>query len=225
MKFPTPVNPQNNLSNNHCFYVGSSGCGKTSAVKNLPNERRINKGDQIVFFDPFGDYAPLYKGEKVQYFSTKSAFYLALIKARKSKKAFRIAYQPNNINFDEINFFCGAVWSVGDGKRKLVVIIEEVAQFISTSGNAKGYLNNLISVGRKFNFSCNFIFQRGQAIPKTLIANCGFCWIGAQSREKDAVYLGDEIGINKTEIINLKKLEYIFKKQGEKSKKGRLTFN
>ncbi len=224
MKFPNPKNPNNKLINRHCFYVGTSGSGKTSAVKNLPFEKRLQKSNDMIFFDPFGDYQGIFKGEKVEYFSTKSAFYRAVLVARRKKKPVRVAYQPSTITYEEIDFFCGVCWSVADGKRPLHMIIEEVAQFVTSTGNAKGYLNNVISVGRKFGLMCSFIFQRGQAIPKTLISNCAYAWVGAQSRAKDAVYLSEELGIDKNDILQLKKLEYIFKKEGEKHKKGVIKF-
>lgn len=224
--FPNPVSPNNKLSNKHCFYVATSEGGKTSAVKNMPKEMRMLPTHSYAFFDPFGDYEGSFKGAAVKHYSKRNEFYAALLKAISLKRPFRIAYKPEQISSDKMDEFCGMVWSVGNGKRPLHVIIEEVAQFVSSNGNATGYLNNLISVGRKFGFMLSFMFQRGQAIPKTLIANCAYKWVGMQEREKDCYYLSDETGIPVAEIIKLEKLQYIFKSPGARNNyvTGKISF-
>ncbi|SPY31599.1 type IV secretory system conjugative DNA transfer family protein [Photobacterium damselae subsp. damselae] len=216
LRFPNPRNPNNALSNKHCFYVATSEGGKTSAVKKMPKDPRLKANEQYVFFDPYGDYQGVFKGKAVQHYSNASEFYLALCKARNSKKAFRIAYQPMFTTAYEMDRFCGIVWSLGDGSQPMHVIIEEVAQFVNSSGSATGYLNNLISVGRKFGLMLSFLFQRGQAVPKTLIGNCAYKWIGMQERQKDAYYLSEETGIPVEEILSLTKLHYVFKSPGSR---------
>ena len=57
------VDPENNNNALNCLnamYVGSSGSGKTTAVKQL----NISSSDCVLFFDPFGDYVGNFKGEK-----------------------------------------------------------------------------------------------------------------------------------------------------------------
>ncbi|PSB89064.1 hypothetical protein C5F63_06020 [Photobacterium damselae subsp. damselae] len=216
LKFPNPKNPNNTLPNKHCFYVATSEGGKTSAVKTMPKEIRLKPSDQYVFFDPYGDYQGVFKGKAVEHYSNLSAFYLALCKARNSKKAFRIAYQPLFTTAREMDRFCGAVWSLGDGNKPIHVVIEEVAQFVNSNGSATGYLNNLISVGRKFGFMLSFLFQRGQEVPKTIIGGCAYKWIGMQERQKDAYYLAEETGIPVDKILALTKLHYIYKKSGSR---------
>lgn len=226
LRFPNPINPNNTLSNKHCFYVATSEGGKTSAVKAMPKERRMMAGDSYIFFDPYGDYEGVFKGKPVTHYNDISSFYRALCNARNSKKAFRIAYQPVLTTAQEMDKFCGVVWSIGDGNKPVHVIIEEVAQFVNSSGNAQGYLNNLISVGRKFGFMMSFLFQRGQAVPKTLIGNCAYKWIGMQERQKDAAYLAEETGIPYEDIVSLTKLHYVYKSPGarENFEKGAIRF-
>lgn len=217
MRFPNPKNPNNALPNMHCFYVATSEGGKTSAVKNMPKEQRLKANDSYVFFDPFGDYQGVFKGKAVKHYSNVSDFYRALCAARSSKKPFRIAYQPTFTSAVEMDRFCGIVWSLGDGNRPMHVVIEEVAQFVNSSGSAVGYLNNLISVGRKFGLMVTFLFQRGQAVPKTIIGNCAYKWVGMQERQKDAYYLAEETGLPVDKILSLTKLHYIYKKPGARN--------
>ena len=226
IQFPNPVNPRNELSNQHCFYVATSEGGKTSAVKNMPREKRMLNKQSYVFFDPFGDYSGNFKGQKVTHYEKRKDFYKALLVARSQKTHFRIAYKPLVITPDEIDFFCGCVWSIGDGKKPFHIILEEVAQFVNSSGNATGYLNNVISVGRKFGLMVSFVFQRGQAIPKTIIGNCAYKWVGMQEREKDAKYLSEETGLPFKEILLLNKLHYLYKKPGDRAnfEKGVIKF-
>lgn len=50
-------------------------------------------------------------------------------------------------------------------------------------------------------------------MPKTIIGNCAYKWIGMQERQKDAYYLAEETGIPVDKILDLTKLHYIYKNQ------------
>ncbi|ELZ1193224.1 ATP-binding protein [Vibrio cholerae] len=223
--FPLPKNPNNTLPNRHGFYVATSEGGKTSAVKLLD---RIKATDQVIFFDPYGDYHGTFKGHKVDVYDAIMEFHAAVATARKTTKPFKIAYTPKLPTQKHFDLFCGVAWSQGNGKHRktLHVVLEEVAQFANGNAKAEGYLGNLFSVGRKFGIGMTALFQRGQEVPKTIIANSPFKWIGMQERTKDALYLSQETGLPFNDIESLNKLEYIIKLGGHKDnyKKGKMVF-
>ncbi|WP_242617129.1 type IV secretory system conjugative DNA transfer family protein [Vibrio vulnificus] len=223
--FPMPKNANNLHRNEHGFYVATSEGGKTSALKLLP---RIKATDQVLFFDPYGDYHGHFKGKAVTVYTTIGDFYKAAAAARKTATPFKIAYTPPVARQKDFDLFCGVVWSLGNGKhrKKLHCVLEEVAQFSLGNAKADGYLGNLISVGRKFGLVVSTLFQRGQEVPKTIIGNSTYKWIGMQERDKDAAYLAEETGVPFEEIKSLVQLEYIIKLPGHKTnyKRGKLSF-
>lgn len=211
-----PVNPNNALDCRNAMYVGSSGSGKTTAVKNL----NIAANDCVVFFDAFGDYEGTFKGQQVFTYYTWADFSENLFKARSSGKPFKIARGfKGRIEKGDFELFCALAWACGDGsKEPLNVVLEELAKFCDTAGKMDGYVGDLIRIGRKFGLRTHCIFQRGQEVGKTVIGNCPIKWIGYQDRENDAVYLSKELGIASEAIAKLEKLEYIIKT--EKHGKG-----
>lgn len=222
--FPKPINANNSHNNEHCYYVAASEGGKTSALKMMP---RIKATDQVIFFDAYGDYVDGFKGKKVDVYKKIGDFYRAAVIARRSNAPFKIAFNPDVPNRDEFNNFCGVAWALGDGKHKkqLHVVIEEVAQF-SNSGKAFSYFGNLMSVGRKFGFVISTLFQRGQEVPKTVLSNSAYKWIGVQESSNDSLYLATATGIPFKDIDSLVQLEYIYKKPGLRDNyvKGKLKF-
>ncbi len=86
-----PKNPNNALSNSHVCVVGMSECGKTSATKKL----FIKRGDQVVIFDPYGDYEGKLAGQAVRTFTRVADLGKALFAARKRSDGFKFAYHPS----------------------------------------------------------------------------------------------------------------------------------
>ncbi|MGR5329311.1 type IV secretory system conjugative DNA transfer family protein [Photobacterium damselae] len=216
IKIVEPVNPNNSLDCHNAMYVGSSGSGKTTAVKQL----NIAADDCAVFFDPFGDYQGTFKGKTVHTYYSWEEFAENLFKARSSGLPFKIARGFNGrIEKDDFELFCGLAWSLGDGLKKPVnVVLEELAKFCDTAGKMDGYAGDLLRIGRKFGLRTHTIFQRGQEVGKTVIGNCPIKWVGYQDRDNDAVYLSKELGLPSDVIAKLEKLDYIIKT--EKHGKG-----
>lgn len=218
MKLMQPCNPNNSLKNGHIFAVGMSGCGKTSAVKKL----FIKSIDQVAFFDPVGDYQGKVCGGVIRGYSDLKAFASALIAGRKTKKGFKIAYQPvHETTVKDFDAFCRVIWAVGNGKHKkpLKVICEEVAEHSISAGKATGYHGKLLRLGRKFNIHTVNLFQRGQEVSKTIVDNCQRACVMMQKTKASAVYLEKMTGIPSKYIASLEPLEYIFQ-DGKQFKTG-----
>ncbi len=205
INFVEPINADNALDCFNAMYVGSSGSGKTNAVKNI----NIAADDNVVFFDFYGDYNGTFKGQTVHTYYDWQSFAENLFKARSSGLPFKIARGfDSRVTKEDFEIFCGFCWSLGDGNAKPVnVVLEEFARFSDSTGKIVGYAGDLLSVGRKFGLRTHVVFQRGQEVGKTIMTNCTRKWIGYQERDNDAVYLSKELGIDASAISSLEKNE------------------
>ncbi len=207
-----PRNQNNKLSENHWLVVGSSGSGKTTAVKQLGI---VKATDQVAIFDPYLDYEELCSRE-VRRYTTLSSFARALFSARAAKQSrgFKIAFSPSDgANPKNLEAFSKIVWGAGDGKHKkpLKVVMEELAKCVTTSGKATGAFGEILTGGRKFGLEAICIFQRGQEVPKTIVGNCPNKWVGRQQRLNDAVYLSKELDFPVDAIKGLPRYHYLVK--------------
>ncbi|UXI02755.1 ATP-binding protein [Photobacterium sp. TY1-4] len=203
-----PINQNNALNNHHAYVVGMSGCGKTSAAK----KKFIKPTDQVAIFDPLKDYDGELAGRKVRSYPNLREFAKALYAGRKTNQGFKIAYAPDHETTEaDFDKFCMVVWGAGNGKHKkpLKVICEEVAEHTNTAGKATGYHGKILRLGRKYGLHTVNMFQRGQEVSKTIIDNCQFACVMMQKADDSARYLQQKTGIPATEIVKLKKLEYI----------------
>lgn len=207
-----PKNANNRLSENHWLVVGSSGSGKTTAVKQLGI---IKQCDQVALFDPYLDYETLC-GAEIRRYTSLPAFAKALFSARAAKqgRGFKIAFSPNNgATPAGLEAFCKVVWACGDGQHKkpLKVVMEELAKCVTTSGKATGFFGEILTGGRKFGLEAICIFQRGQEVPKTITGNIPNKWVGRQQRTNDALYLSKELDFPFEEIKVLPRYHYLVK--------------
>lgn len=213
-----PINPNNALKNGHVFAVGMSGSGKTSAAKKL----FIKATDQVAIFDPVGDYHGKLVGRVVRGYDNLKDFAAAMIAGRKTKRGFKIAYQPDfETTPKDFDKFCQVVWAMGNGKhsKPLKVVCEEVAEHSESAGKATGYHGKLLRLGRKFNIHTINLFQRGQEVSKTIIDNCQRACVMMQKTKASAAYLEKMTGIPAVEIDNLEELEYLLQ-DGKAYQKG-----
>ncbi|MFD1385155.1 hypothetical protein ACFQ45_17530 [Rhodanobacter aciditrophus] len=207
-----PRNQNNKLSENHWLVVGSSGSGKTTAVKQLG---MVKATDQVAIFDPYLDYEDLC-GREVRRYTSLSKFARALFSARAAKQSrgFKIAYSPSDgANPKNLEAFSKIIWGAGDGlhKKPLKVVMEELAKCVTTSGKATGAFGEILTGGRKFGLEAICIFQRGQEVPKTIVGNCPNKWVGRQQRLNDAVYLSKELDFPVDAIKALPRYHYLVK--------------
>ncbi|WP_417842147.1 hypothetical protein [Terasakiella sp.] len=207
-----PRNSNNRLSAQHALFVGSSGSGKTTGVKQTGV---IKSTDQVALFDPYLDYDTLC-GREIRRYTSLAAFARALFAARatKSARGFKIAYSPKDgANAKNLEAFSKVIWGAGDGEHKkpLKVVFEELAKCVNTSGAARGAFGEILTGGRKFGIHAICIFQRGQEVPKTVMGQSPIKWVGRQERRKDAVYLSDELDLPLDDIIKLPRFHYLIK--------------
>jgi DNA helicase HerA-like ATPase len=208
-----PINPNNKLKPLHALFVGTTGSGKTTAIKQIGV---IEAKDQVALFDPYKDYDQLV-GRKVRRYTKLSAFAKALYQARAVRPAqgFKIAYSPTTgANPKSLEAFCQVVWGAGDGEhpKRLKVVLEELAKCLKTASKADGAFGEILTGGRKFGLDALCLFQRGQEVSKTIFGQCSTKWVGKQERKKDAAYLADELDFPLNEILSMPDFHYMIKK-------------
>ncbi|WP_413114072.1 hypothetical protein [Thaumasiovibrio sp. DFM-14] len=208
-------NPNNRLPLKHAFYVATSSGGKTTAIKKLG----LVTAKQVLFFDPYEDYKDIkFNRQQTHHFNAWMPFYTAAKQARRSSKPFKFAItvEPTPQNLER---FAAIVWELSDGTKPLAVIFEELAVASNRVGKAEGRLGQCFTGGRRYAIECHSAFQRGQEVPKTVIANSQYQWIGKQARQRDAKYLSEETGIEVTKINSLAAGHYVMKQLGGESLK------
>ncbi|MDN3697772.1 type IV secretory system conjugative DNA transfer family protein [Vibrio cortegadensis] len=202
LRLPMPINSNPALDAEHCVYIGTTGSGKTTAVKKLG---LIPKKSQAVFFDPYQNYAgKKFQGQQVKMFTEFAPFARALVAARSKKTGFKLALvkEANGVNLET---FAAIVWSCGDGQKPpLYVGIEELASTVETTGKLKGKSGELWRGGRQFGLIIHSTFQRTQEVPKTVSSQSPTWWVGGLASMADANYIADQKSHDVNELASLK---------------------
>ena len=215
-----PINPNEALKALHCLYAGTTGAGKSTAVKQMG---RLKPTDQVLIFDRYGEH----KGKKfldreVRTYSNLKDFFNAAKAGRQTNRGFKIAFTPAK---DQTTTaarrkvfleFLRACWALGDGKHKklLHIYLEEINRVTVTTGNEDSVYGELLEVGRKFGFVIHSVSQRLQPIPNTVISMSPYKWIGMQEAKGDVKRVSSELGVTDQQIMDLRALEYYFKSPG-----------
>ena len=203
LSLPRPKNSNTHLDPLHRVIIGGTGSGKTSLVKHA---KFITAKAQAVFFDPYENYAGKpFQGQQVRGFTSKAAFLKALVQARQGHNAFKLAYIPSDLVFEELEFFSAVVWSVLDGhKLPLEICIEELASCSPTSGTLKGKTGELLRGARQYGGIVTTVFQRGQEVPKTITTQSPTWYLCAVNSFNDAKYLSDAKSVPAQDIAALR---------------------
>lgn len=226
-----PIRPNDALEAQHALYAGTTGAGKSTAVRQM---RLIKPTDQVLIWDLYGQYkGQKLLGREVRTYSTLKAFFAAAKAGRKTNQGFKIAFTPkqdlsNKKQRREVFLkFCQICWALGDGKHKKLLhcYLEEINRVTNTTGNEDSIYGEMLEGGRKFGLVVHSVSQRLQPIPNTVIAQSPYKWVGVQEAIGDVNRVSQELGLKDTEIISLKKGEYYFKSHGFGNiKKGKLKF-
>jgi hypothetical protein len=223
------INPNNELDAMHVCYLAGTGGGKTAAVK-LINGMIEN---HVAIFDLYGDYkhdarrkSPFngLGGRVVYHYKTRKQFAQAFADAWRSRLKFVVAYSPEfsgslnqaqlkEAKQKELHWFGRLMWAASDGKRRLDIVIEELAKLSSTAGKDDSIVGELATGGRKFGLVLHTIFQRSQEVPKTIWNNSPRKVLGAQESKHDAKLIAVELDAQLSDVIQLSKLNAENKKK------------
>ncbi|MBE8577949.1 hypothetical protein [Vibrio sp. OPT18] len=203
LAFPNPVNSNASLNAKHTIYVAGTGGGKTSAIFHMET---IPKSAQVVIFDPYTGYTgKKLKGQMVHGTKSRVAFLKALRVARRAGKPFKLAYIPaKGACAEELEFFAGCVWSMGNGKAaELHCVIEELASCVETIGKLKGKAGELMRGGRQFAIVVHSLFQKAQEVPKTVTDQSDTWWVGKLQSTRDIEWVSNQREIPVNELAKL----------------------
>lgn len=205
------INPNNAHSMQNVCYCGTSGAGKSVAVKLMGF---IPKDEPVAILDIYGDYLPSRRrrlsglgGRKVYHYTTRNTFFRAFVDAWSSGRPFAVAYLPKCESSEDYKtesaWFADLVWKAADGKRRLHVVFEEMAKYMDGTGKASNRIGEIATGGRKFGLVSHFVFQRQTEVPKTLITQSAVSVVGAQQAMIDAKRWAEELDCNVSEIVEL----------------------
>lgn len=190
------INPNEELENNHLLAIGKTGSGKTFFLKNHPLVKK--RGARVVVWDPYESHDCIYS-------KSLSAFGKNLSSALKSGKGFKIglSVNPTTQAFEK---FCQMVWVASNGKKPLVVIVEELAD-VAKAGKASPFWGQMVRIGRKFGLILLPATQRPQEVDKTVFTQVSRVWVGLVS-PYDHAYVEKSTGIEKGALSKIKPNEY-----------------
>lgn len=202
IRLPPPRNSNQALNADHVVYIGTTGSGKSTAVKKMG---LVPKGSQAVFFDPYENYSgKRFQGQQVRGFREFCTFAKALVSGRNSNKPFKIALIKDATSAN-VEMFSRIIWAFGDGlKPPFHVVIEELASASETAGKLQGKAGELWRGGRQYGLIMHTCFQRPQEVPKTVISQSPNWWVGAVQSSVDAKYISEARGVPISELANLK---------------------
>ena len=193
-----PVNPRENLLNNHTLFMGKSGSGKTYTIKNHPLVKK--DGARVVVWDP-------YESHDVFYTKSLPEFGKNLADAVRSGKGFRIGLAVNP-DLDAFEMFCRMVWAMADGTKQTIVIVEELAD-VAGPGKASQAWGTMVRVGRKYGLVLFPATQRPQEVDKTIFTQASRVWVGLVSNY-DHKYVQRNTGISVEQLESIAPESYRF---------------
>lgn len=198
------INEDTSLSNRHTCVSAASGGGKSQAMYDIIPA----KGIRAVFWDVDKDHDCLR-------FTDKKQFLLALSKAHKSGKPFRVGWSGDD-DQDTFLWWCNAVWAVLDGRKDTYVVVEEAADLELGAGKAPLEFGRIIRRGRKYGAILVTCTQRCQEIPKQLLTQSSVVYIGMQAKH-DANYLAKMFPIDPDTLPRVEPLHFYRIEKGEVS--------
>ncbi|MCG3728991.1 hypothetical protein [Vibrio cincinnatiensis] len=206
IRLPPPRNSNQALNAEHVVYIGTTGSGKTTAVKKMG---LVPKGSQAAFFDPYENYSgKRFQGQQVRGFREFGSFAKALVAGRSGKKPFKVAL-IKEATPENVEMFARIIWALGDGlKPQFHVVIEELASASETAGKLQGKAGELWRGGRQYGLVMHACFQRPQEVPKTVISQSPNWWVGALQSSVDAKYISDARGVPITQLASLKSAKF-----------------
>lgn len=176
------------------FRCGSSGSGKSWGVKEA-----IKKASRLIVFDPDNEY-----GSIAGIHTIKSTTELIQLIGRYPKGALKVRLVANGEK--AFNVWCKVVFAWCN----CVAVAEEIAGVTSPSKASDGW-HTLISRGRKRGIDIYAVTQRPAECDKTVVGNATTMWCGRMTRAKDRKYMSEELDINRAELNQLSKLDFIHK--------------
>lgn len=190
------INPNDELENQHCLAIGKTGSGKTHFLKHHPKVKK--RGSRVAIWDP-------YQSHDCHYAATTANFGNNLAQALRSGKGFKLGLSVNP-TLEAFEKFCQMLWIASDGKKPIVVIVEELAD-VAKAGRASQFWGQMVRVGRKYGLILLPATQRPQEVDKTVFTQVSRVWVGLVS-PYDHAYVEKSTGIEKGGLSKIEPNSY-----------------
>ncbi|KXF81207.1 hypothetical protein [Enterovibrio coralii] len=201
----------------HKLFAATTGGGKTTAIH---QDRDLQKAQRVVIYDPYNAYRKLGRKRVTQTHSIK-AFAIALAQAMQKNKPFVLALS-GVYGVKELDVFAKILWAVADGNKQLHVVVEELIGSVSSPNQLPKAVAELWNGGRQFGLVMYALFQRPQEVPKTVVRQSQFKWVGKQDSKADCRYWSAEIDVPVEALSQLNDLEFYLKASGQNPNFGKL---
>ncbi len=213
---PVAKNPNESLPNRHALFCAISGAGKTQAM--AQNEHLQKKSNRAIFWDTHASF-------RADGYSDMVALVAAVKAAEKKGGGYRIAYtgKKSQKAFAQL---CRITWSVLDGKKPHVLVVDELASVAEAIGKDRSEFGDLLRESRKFNLVILCSATRAAEIPKTVFTNCQTKAIGAQGSTSDAKTMADFLQIDYRLLFDteLQPLNFWIKQPGKAAVKSVIKY-
>jgi len=164
------INEDTSKPARHVLVVADTGGGKSQVIRSLVPDR----GVRVLAFDPDRDH-------KVHHFESGGAWAKEVMRALKSGKNFRLGWKGDNAkDFDR---FCRCAFDALDGRHDPHLILEEAADFASSSGPSRDAFGRLLRRARKYGGIMYIVSQRAVEISTTARRQCHVKYIGFVDEE------------------------------------------
>lgn len=208
-------------------YWGGRGAGKSTGVK-----ERVEKEKRLIVFDPIGDYA---KEKGFSSVKTLKGLYAGI--KRNWNGSFRYALTvPRGTDaqrmlneLSEALFLIQKPYYDGQDKRKIVLVVEEMAVSYPEKTLAKGERGfmDLINLGRHYGVSIIGVSQRIAEVKKNFVGNCAEHYFYRMGAAVDYSTVMQLVGREHQQALkSLQTHEYLKFEQGNVSKgKNKCNWN
>jgi len=211
------INPNPARKALHMLLCATTGGGKTTAIHQTA---QLKKAHRVIILDPYNAYDRLGRKGIIKTYSLKE-FAVMLHKLMNQRKPFVVSLVGVK-GVKELDVFAKIIWQFADGNKELHVVIEELIRSIPSPNKLQESVKELWQGGRQFGLVMYSLFQRAQEVPKSIVNQSHYKWIGKQDSKRDAGYWSDEIDISVADIMALQDLQFYLKASGAAPKHGKL---
>lgn len=196
------INPRPRLPNLNTLYLGSSGSGKSTALKKNP--AIPSRGVPVLLFDPNEDHQATRRYSNIQHFVEAVA--KADANYRATGQGYRLAYSGVN-DLAAYLVWCKVAAKILNGKWLTYMIVEEMADVSPHAGTAPPPAKKLLNQCRKYGGVFHGTSQKPQEISKTYYENCEVRYIGRVRSVTQKKKMAEELGLTVPEYDSLRNIK------------------
>lgn len=184
--------------------MGSSGCGKSTYLRNLLNKKKRRR---TIIWSPkeaMDNYAGFYPGSVVV---TTAGAVLQILKAAGPKGEFHVVFRPTlNRKIDTAHF--NAVCMMAKAARNLTFVAEELHTVTLPSWSPDGW-SQLVMMGRAYGVEVFGLSQRPAGVDKDFYGNLSTMHTGRLSSPDDAKVISKTLNVPANEVMSLNGYSWI----------------